>query len=128
MKKTLIAATILLTISLMVCGIYYPTFPVMLFAGGSLSLEITRGVLVVLLSILLFSNPPRALLLRYGIGMAGVALMLANGILLFNYNINILDAILFLEVGVIFVIESLEEPQRYVVALGDTKKTALRAN
>lgn len=113
MKKSLILGTILLTSALLIGGVYFPNYPLMWLAGTSMSFEVVRAVLIVLLGILLFSNPPRALMFRYLIGGMAVSLIVVIGILTATYKINVIDIIVFSEIAVIFGIEALEAPDEY---------------
>lgn len=117
MKKTLIVGTILLTTALLVSGTYFPNSPVMWLAGTSIGFEIIRAGLIVILAVLLFSHPPRALYLRYIIGAVAAALGVATVTLVLNYTINLFDMIIFIETAIIFGIEALEIPFEYPAVL-----------
>lgn len=117
MKKTLIVGTILLTASLLIGGVYHPNFPLMWLAGTSIEIQAIRAGLIVILGVLLFSNPPRMLYFRFAIAAVAAVLSIATVELLVTYQINLIDAVVFMEIAVIFGIEALEAPKKYPIAL-----------
>lgn len=122
MKKTLIGATILLTAALLLGGIYYPNSPLMWLAGTSIIYAVLRAILIIILGVLLFSNPPRAYLFRYGIGLVAVVLGVATAVCALTYKINIVDAVVFIEIAIIFGIEALEAPAEYKSVMASRQK------
>lgn len=108
MKKTLIIATILLTTALLIGGIYYPNAYLMWFAGTSTAFAVVRAGLIVILGILLFSNPPRAHYFRYGLAFVAVVLGIVTVACVMSYKLSGLDASVFIETAIIFGIEALE--------------------
>jgi len=125
MRKMLIVGTILLMITLLLGGVYFPDFPLMWLAGTSLGFEITRAGLVAVLGILLFSNPPRALYFRYAVGAIALGLAITTIALTMTYEINAIDTMAFMEIAVIFGIEALEMPEEYPDILQAQKTRAL---
>lgn len=125
MKKTLIVGTILLTTTLLVSGTYFPNSPIMWLAGASLGFEIIRAGLIIILAILLFSHPPRALYFRYTIGAIALALCIATVALAVDYKINLFDMIIFIETAIIFGIEALEMPFEYPMVLAPKQTDAV---
>ncbi len=124
MKKAIIVGTIMLTASLLIGGAYYPDFPLMWMAGTTNEFQLVRAGLMVILTILLFSNPPRMLAVRFGIAAAAVVLGFATVQLLSAYQLNLFDAIVFAQIAIIFGIEALESPQKYTVNLHQARTTA----
>lgn len=122
MKKLLIVGTILLTGTLLVSGTYFPDFPLLWMAGNSIVIELVRATMIVILSVLLFSNPPRSLYLRYSIGAISLLLCATTAALMLHYKISPVDAVLFLEIAVIFGIEALESPSAFAVSSTKQKK------
>jgi len=125
MKKVLIVATILFTTALMVCGTFYPNNPLMWLAGTTMPFEATRAVLVVLLLVLLFSHPPRALYVRYTIGAVSLMLFVGVAVLVENFQINLIDMIDLLEIAVIFAIEALESPREVMPVAKKSRQLAM---
>lgn len=123
MKKMLIVATMLFTASLMIGSVYFPDTPFMWFAGTSLNLELLRALLIALLTVLLFSNPPRALYIRYTIGMVAIILPLIVTTLAVQYHLHIIDALVFMEVAVIFGLEALETNPDAKKTFAPTRRT-----
>lgn len=115
MKKLLIVGTMLLVSALFIGTLYFPNAPLMWLAGTSIGYEVLRGVAIVLLGTLLFSNPPRALYIRYTIGASAAVLGIATTVLAVTYAIQLIDTIVFMEVAVIFGIEALELPVEQTV-------------
>jgi len=113
MKKLLIVGTIILTTALLVSGALYPDSPFMWLASTSVGYEITRAGLIAVLAVLLFSNPPRALYFRFFLAACAACLGIATIGLLFTFQMNLIDAIVFMEIAIIFAIEALESPERY---------------
>lgn len=121
MKKSLIVGTILLTASLLVGGIWFPNIPLMWLAGTSLDFTIVRIASIAILAVLLFSNPPRALYVRYIIGASGVLLAALTVGFLLTFHINLVDAIVFGEIATILGIEALELPENYPTSVPKRK-------
>lgn len=113
MKKLLIVGTILLTGALLVSGVFYPDYPLMWLASTSADYSVVRGVLIAILAVLLFSNPPRAVYFRIFLAACAGVLGIATIGLLLTYNMNLIDAIVFMEIAIIFAIEALESPDSY---------------
>lgn len=113
MKKILIFGTIILMTALLISGIWFPTYPLMWLASSSLSYEIIRSALIVILTILLFSNPPRAIYFRILLAVCATSLGISTIVMLGSYNMNLIDAIVFMEIAIIFAIEALEAQSSY---------------
>lgn len=106
--RLLIGSTLLLVVGLLVGSIMYPTTTAMSLADTSPLFTAIRSSIVVLLVWLLLTKPPRSYALRIGVGAWALALATLTVVLLFSYQIRVFDAIIFLEVAVIFAVEALE--------------------
>lgn len=106
--KWLIASTLVVVMALMAGGVYYPDALVMSMADTSLYFTLIRGVIVVLLLSLLLTKPPRSQALRLVIGLWSALLATVSLQGFIDYRIQLFDALIFLEVAVIFAVEALE--------------------
>lgn len=106
--KLLIAATLLLVVALLVGGIYYPESLLMSLTDTSDSYVAIRLTMAVLLLSLLLTKPPRSRLLRSVIGAWSIVLAVTSVQALLNYQLRLFDALVFLEVAVVFAVEALE--------------------
>lgn len=113
MKKLLIVGTIILTTALLVSGVYFPNYPLMWLASTSTGYEVVRAGLIAVLTVLLVSNPPRAVHFRIFLAVCAGVLGISTLGLLLSYNMNLIDAVVFMEIAIIFAIEALEAPERY---------------
>jgi hypothetical protein len=108
MKKILIAVTILLVSTLLLCGMYLPNTPLMWMASTALHYSYIRAGLIAVLCGLLFTNPPRAFYFRAALGMIALILGVATVYMLFTDQLYVIDAVVFLEIAVICGLEALE--------------------
>ncbi|MEO5499681.1 MAG: hypothetical protein ABIR46_04235 [Candidatus Saccharimonadales bacterium] len=106
--KFLIAATLVFVSALLIGGIYYPGSFAMILADTKMTFTVLRAVVCILLIGLLLTNPPRSIVLRSIVGAGSVFLLIMISYLLLNFQMYLLDAIVFLEVTIIFGIEALE--------------------
>lgn len=113
MKKMLIGGTIILTTALLVTGLTNPGNPLMWLASTSIQYELIRAVLIGILVVLLFTNPPRALYFRAFLGVGAACLGVGTIVLLATYEMNLIDAVVFSEIAIIFAIEALEVSEEY---------------
>ena len=86
----------------------FPTSSIMWLASTSLAYTVFRFMLAGLLLAVLFTSPPRKLILRALMGGMGVLLVALGTGLIIGDSTHILDIILFLEAGIAFGIEALE--------------------
>lgn len=112
--RFLIAATFVLVSALLVGGLYYPDSYAMILADTTMTFTILRSVVCVLLIGLLVTNPPRSIVLRNIIGASSVFLLILTSYLLLNFQMHLLDAIVFVEVAIIFGIEALESSRTII--------------
>lgn len=121
-SKLMIGLTLVLVGILLIGGIYYPGSLMMAFAGTSTAYLVLRIVIMALLIGLLVTNPPRSRLFRTMLAVWAVALAVLAGQLLLSYQIFLLDAIVYIEVAIIFGTEALEAK-----TAAETKKIPVRA-
>lgn len=107
-NKLLIGSVLVFVVALMLGGIYYPNSLLMSLADPSMSYVALRAVIVALLIVLLVTRPPRTYTVRMLIGIGSVVLAALSFGALFSYEVRLLDAAVFLEVAIIFALESLE--------------------
>lgn len=108
MKKSIIAGTILLLAIVTVGSILSINHPLLLFGTMTFEYDAIRLALIVLLMGLLFSAPPRSIPFRVILGAVAGTLLIGSVIMMMNYQIGILDAVLFGQVALIFAIEAAE--------------------
>jgi hypothetical protein len=108
MKKFLIGATLCLITALLLAGLYDPESPLLWVASSSIGFAYLRTALIVVLLVLLFTNPPRRLFLRACLMIFGIILGFAVVQMALTYTLNFLDAVVLLEVSIIAIIEGLE--------------------
>lgn len=89
-------------------GLYQPDAPLMWLASTSSNYAYMRVALIAVLLTLLVTNPPRSGYSRVFLGAFSAALGLSTIILSSWYAIDLLDAVVFVEVAIIFMIEALE--------------------
>lgn len=106
--KFLIATTLVFVSALLIGGMYYPDSFAMNLADTTTTFTVLRAVICLMLIGLLFTNPPRSLALRSIVGVGSVFLFVMNAYLVTNFQVFLLDAVVFLEVAIIFGIEALE--------------------
>lgn len=106
--RILIGSTLLFVLVLILGGIYYPGSLAMNFADTSLVYTYLRVVIAILLVVLLVFPPPRSHAIRTVIGAWSIILGVLSFQLLFSYQMYLLDAIVFIEVAIIFAVEALE--------------------
>lgn len=122
MKRLLIAGTIILTTALLLGGIYYPDDPFMWLASTSTNFEVIRAGLIALLAVLFFADPPRAIFFRVILAACASVLVIGTLWMLSTYTMYLIDAIMFVEIAIIFGVEALEssESNAYILAMKRT--------
>lgn len=111
MKQVLIITTTLLIGAMLFDGVYYPDSPLMWLASTAITYAFIRlGLVVILLGLLAF-RPPRSFQARVFLGSVASVLGIVTLVLVGQYNIAFLDAIVFIEVAIILMIEALETDQ-----------------
>lgn len=107
-KGFLIIATACLVSAMLFDGLYQKDSPLMWLASTEANYAYMRAALVIVLLILFVSSPPRSLYFRQFLGLFAAALFGSTIWLSATYTINLLDAVVFTEVAIIFMIEALE--------------------
>lgn len=107
-KRLLIIMTMLLVGMMLFDGLYRPDAPLMWLASTTMNYAYMRIALIVVLLSLLVTSPPRSSHFRLFLAAFSTALGLSTIMLSYGYAIGLLDAIIFLEVAIIFMIEALE--------------------
>ncbi|HEX7484041.1 MAG TPA: hypothetical protein VF281_02715 [Candidatus Saccharimonadales bacterium] len=111
MKQVLIITTTLLIGAMLFDGLYYPNSPLMWLASTDTVYAYVRlGLMICLLGLLVF-RPPRLFYNRVFLGVLAGGLAAITCVLVGEYTIEFLDAIIFIEVAIIFMIEALETDQ-----------------
>lgn len=108
LKNVLIVATTLLISAMLYDSLYQVDAPLMWLASTHVSYVYIRSILIALLVALLVSSPPRSLHFRLLLGIVAATLLGGVTWLTAAYVIGFLDAVIFAEVAVIFMIEALE--------------------
>lgn len=108
MKRTIIAGTIVLLGAVFVGSFIGLDHTLLVLTSPSIEFQVVRIALVALMAMLLASNPPRSIDFRTVLGAVSAVLSLGTAVMLVNYQIGIFDAILFLQVAVIFALEAAE--------------------
>jgi hypothetical protein len=108
MKKLLIITTMLIVLAMLFDGMFYKDAPLMWLASTSLNYAYMRIALLAVLLTLLVTSPPRSQYFRIFLAGFASALCLSTLWLSYWYAINLLDAVIFIEVAIIFMIEALE--------------------
>jgi hypothetical protein len=107
-KRLLITITILLVGAMLFSGLYQPDAPIMWLAATTENYAYMRAALIIVLLTLLVTNLPRSGYFRVFLAAFSVALGISTILLSYWYAIGLMDAIIFIEVAIIFMIESLE--------------------
>ncbi|MDB5168342.1 MAG: hypothetical protein JWO55_600 [Candidatus Saccharibacteria bacterium] len=107
-KRLLIVITTLLVCAMLFSGLYQPDTPLMWLASTSIYYAYMRAALIVVLVTLLVTSPPRSGYFRLFLAAFASALAISAIHLSYWYAISLLDAVIFIEVAIIFMIESLE--------------------
>ena len=81
-----------------------------LLITSSVTANVFRAGIVVLLLALLLTHPPRSLSFRAILFASSVGLLTVPLALLLSYSLSLLDALIFLMVGIICAVEALEYP------------------
>jgi hypothetical protein len=117
-KKLLIIMTTLIVCAMLFDGLYQPDAPLMWLAATTLNYAYMRAALIVVLVMLLLTSPPRSHYFRIFLAGFSSALFIGTILLASWYAVGLLDAIIFIEVSIIFMIEALEADAVRVKKLG----------
>ena len=117
-KKLLMIATILLVSAMLFDGLYQKDAPLMWLAATTVNYAYMRAALIVVLMTLLITNPPRSQYFRTFLAGFASALFVGTIFLTQTYAVGLLDAVIFVEVAIICMIEALESDPVRVRKLG----------
>lgn len=111
--------TILSTIATLVAVLYtsftHVTNGINFFITPDISYDIVRAGAVAILISLLFITAPRSMAMRLFLGLIATVLFAGSIWLLLDYQMLLLDAVVFIAVAIVFCIEALE-PERITLA------------
>lgn len=124
LKKVLIVVTTLLVGAMLFDGLYQKDAPLMWLASTDVTYAYVRIILIATLVTLLLSSPPRPTNFRLLLGAIATVLLGSTILLSATYAMAVLDAAVFAEVAVIFMIEALETNTMKVHQLGQEQLSA----
>lgn len=110
MKRVIIAGTIALLIAIIATTALGQDGLLQAFISNDPVSQGVRVVLIGLLASLLLTSPPRSLEFRSALSAASAALTFGVAIMLSQFYIAALDALLFVQVAIIFALEAIESP------------------
>ncbi len=123
MRRIIIAGTIAFLIAIMTMTSMGQDGLLQAFVSNDLVFQGVRLGLIGLLITLLVTSPPRSLEFRSFLYMASAALTFSVVFMLSEYTMAVLDALLFVEVAIIFALEAIESP---ALAKGMAKKIPVK--
>ncbi len=124
-KQILTLATTALVGLMLYYGIYDQSAPLMWLASTSLDYTYLRVALIAVLIALLLSSPPRSNKFRLFLAGFSVSLIGLSIWLIDTYAAGILDAVVFIEIAILFMIEALES-QPAALRTGTKREVALK--
>lgn len=107
-KKLLIYATSVLVGAMLISGLYDPDSPLMWLASTSNEYAYMRAALIGVLVTLLITDPPRSMYFRSFLAGFAAVLFVSTVLLVNAFTIELIDAVIFIEVAIIFMIEAIE--------------------
>jgi len=107
-KHVLAAGSIVIAAWLLWSSITQPDGFVMSFAAGGVYHGVLRTIIIAALIAVLFSRPPRSMQFRVALGVASSLIIGGACLSMIDYQIGVLDAILYLQVAIILAIEAIE--------------------
>lgn len=108
-KQLIVCGSLFLTAALFLAGISArDSFVMSLISDGWLHTGL-RAVILIGLTIILFSKPPRPVAVRVIIGALSSLILIGSFVAMADYHIGIVDALLYLLVAIILAMESIEE-------------------
>lgn len=107
-KHLITLMSIILAGWLLAIGLLVPDSFVMSFASAGIVHSVLRAVVIVGLVIVLLSRPPRSAQVRLLLGTVSTMLVAGSCASIINYQIGILDIILYTQVAIILAIEAIE--------------------
>lgn len=110
MKRLIIAGTIALLLTIIIGSTIGQDSLIQALVSNDPLSHIVRFIIVGLLAGLLFTAPPRSIDFRTALMIASGMLTIGVAVMLSQFYIAPLDAILFVEVAIIFALEAIESP------------------
>lgn len=107
-KHLITSASIVMASWLLVSGLLLPDSFVMSFASAGIVHSVLRAVVIIGLIVVLMSRPPRSARVRLLLGTVSAMLIAGGCASIVNYQIGILDVILYAQVAIILAIEAIE--------------------
>lgn len=108
MSKLILFITFLSLGFLTVVSTIDPNLSAIWLASSSQSFDLIRSSLMFVLLVLIFTNPPRNVLLRAVIGVASAVFIGWSGYMAYQNVIQVLDGLIFLAAGIASLIAVLE--------------------
>lgn len=93
---------------LLATGVLLPDSFVMSFASTGVIHSVLRGIVILGLIVVLVSRPPRSARVRLLLGAASTMLIVGSCVSIVNYQIGVLDIVLYAQVAIILAIEAIE--------------------
>ncbi|MES2630680.1 MAG: hypothetical protein V4611_01865 [Patescibacteria group bacterium] len=121
MKRIIIAGTIALLVAVIVTATIGQDGLLQVFISNDAVSQAVRVVLIGLLATLLLSSQPRSIEFRSALSVASAILSVGVAITLSQNYMAALDALIYIEIAIIFALESIESP---VLARNATKTKA----
>lgn len=112
MRKFTITTTFLIIATIIAANALWPDSLLTAFASASVQDTLLKVGSLVLLGVLMTTNPPRAKVLRALMGLVSSALLAIVAVGISNYSIGLLDAALYAEMALILAVEALEYQQK----------------
>jgi sorbitol-specific phosphotransferase system component IIC len=108
MGRLLILLSLITLVFLQIGSYLFPSDPVMWLASSTGGYELTRLLLIPVLGVLLLTNPPRHMTLRYLVGFVSMGLLGAVAVLTYNNSMTLLDTLAFGLAGITMGVVALE--------------------
>jgi hypothetical protein len=117
MNRFILSLTFLALGFITVVSTINPDASAIWLASSAQSFDILRSSVMVMLLVLMFTNPPRNVVLRAVIGVAALTFIGWSGYMTYQNSMMLLDGIVFLAAGIASLIAVLEfEPDDVVTA------------
>lgn len=123
MDKAIFSGSLISVLFLLVGTFLFPHSPIMWLAGTTLAYTIFRAIMAAMLLAVLFTTPPRKMLMRLAMGVLAVVLAGWGVGLIMQGSYKLLDIVLFVELGIAFGVAALEvsdEEAEQVVLKGNS--------
>ena len=108
MNRALFSGSLVCVTFLLIGTFMFPSSMVMELASTSALATVFRVLMAAMLITVLFSSPPRRLLVRAAMGGMALVLLVSGVVLSLANSMHLLDVLLFFELGCALGIEALE--------------------